>query len=413
MSATGTSIRSAEVLVTSPGRNFVTLRIVTEDGVVGLGDATLNGRELSVASYLADHVAPLLLGRDAHRIEDTWQLLYRGAYWRRGPVTMAAIAAVDMALWDIKARLAGMPLYQLLGGASRTGIMAYGHASGRDVPELLDSIRAQLAEGFRSIRVQTSVPGIGKVYGVAAQPSTSGRYDYEPAQRTALPSEEDWDSAAYLRHIPSVFEAVRAEFGPGLPLLHDGHHRLTPIQAARLGRSLEPYDLFWLEDCTPAENQEALRLVRAHTTTPLAIGEVFNTVWDYQTLIREQLFDYVRSSATHAGGITGLRRILDLAAQYQIKSGIHGPTDVSPVGMAAALHLDLAIHNFGIQEFMVHSATTREVFGTSYRWADGHLHPGDEPGLGVTYHDTVAAQYPYRPAYLPFNRLKDGTVHDW
>ena len=406
-------IRSAEVLVTSPGRNFVTLRVVTEDGVVGLGDATLNGRELAVASYLTDHVVPLLAGRDAHRIEDTWQFLYRGAYWRRGPVTMSAIAAVDMALWDIKARLAGMPLYQLLGGASRTGIMAYGHASGRDVPELLDSVRAQMAEGFRSIRVQTSVPGIDKVYGVAAQPSTSGRYDYEPAQRAPLPAEEDWDSAAYLRHIPGVFDAVRNEFGPALPLLHDAHHRLTPIQAARLGKALEPYDLFWLEDCTPAENQEALRLVRAHTTTPLAIGEVFNTVWDYQTLIREQLIDYVRSSVTHAGGITGLRRILDLAAQYQIKSGLHGPTDVSPVGMAAALHLDLAIHNFGIQEYMQHSAPTKSVFRTSYRWEGGYLHPGEQLGLGVDYDDDAASHFPYQAAYLPFSRLKDGTVHDW
>ena len=409
----GSTIRSAEVLVTSPGRNFVTLRVVTQDGVVGLGDATLNGRELAVASYLTDHVVPLLAGRDAHRIEDTWQFLYRSAYWRRGPVTMAAIAAVDMALWDIKARTAGMPLYQLLGGASRTGIMAYGHASGRDLPELFDSIRAQLADGFRSIRVQTSVPGIDKVYGVAAQPSTSGRYDYEPAQRAPLPAEEDWDSRAYLRHIPRVIEAVRAEFGPELPLLHDAHHRLTPIQAARLGKDLEPFDLFWLEDCTPAENQDALRLVRRHTTTPLAIGEVFNTVWDYQTLIREQLIDYVRSSATHAGGVTGLRRIVDLAAAYQIKSGFHGPTDVSPVGMAAALHLDLAIHNFGIQEYMVHSRLTDEVFRQSFRWADGYLHPGEEPGLGVTYDDDAAAAHPYQAAYLPFNRLKDGTGHDW
>ncbi|WP_243883887.1 D-mannonate dehydratase ManD [Cellulomonas fengjieae] len=411
--ASGSAIRSAEVLVTSPDRNFVTLRLTTEDGVVGLGDATLNGRELSVASYLSDHVVPLLLGRDAHRIEDTWQFLYRSAYWRRGPVTMAAIAAVDVALWDIKAKVAGLPLYQLLGGASRTGIMAYGHASGRDLPELFDSIRHHQEQGFRSIRVQTSVPGIDAVYGVAAQPSSSGRYDYEPAQRAPLPAEEDWDTRAYLRHIPAVFEAVRGEFGPELPLLHDGHHRMTPIQAARLGKDLEPYDLFWLEDCTPAENQEALRLVRQHTTTPLAIGEVFNTVWDYQTLVREQLIDYVRSAVTHTGGISALRRILDFAAQYQIKSGIHGPTDISPVGMAAALHLDLAIHNFGIQEYMQHGARTDEVFRQTFTFTDGYLHPGEQPGLGVTYDDDAAARYPYQAAYLPFNRLKDGTVHDW
>nr|WP_306278694.1 hypothetical protein [Streptomyces samsunensis] len=177
-------IESAEVVVTSPGRNFVTLRIATEDGVTGLGDATLNGRELAVASYLRDHVVPLLLDRDASRIEDTWQYLYRGAYWRRGPVTMAAIAAVDTALWDIKAKAAGMPLYQLLGGASRTGALAYGHASGRDVPELLDSIRAHLERGYRAIRIQTGIPGLDSVYGVAASSAGGGeRYDYEPARR--------------------------------------------------------------------------------------------------------------------------------------------------------------------------------------------------------------------------------------
>lgn len=189
-------IVAADVIVSSPDRNFVTLKITTDDGVTGLGDGTLNGRELSVASYLRDHVVPLLIGRDPHRIEDTWQFLYRSAYWRRGPVTMAAIAAVDVALWDIKAKAAGMPLYQLLGGASRTGIMAYGHASGRDIPELFDSIRHHLELGFRSIRVQTSVPGINAVYGVAAQTSADGkRYDYEPAQRTPLPAEEDWTLA--------------------------------------------------------------------------------------------------------------------------------------------------------------------------------------------------------------------------
>lgn len=407
-------IVAADVIVSSPDRNFVTLKITTDEGLTGLGDGTLNGREMAVASYLADHVVPLLIGRDPHRIEDTWQFLYRSAYWRRGPVTMAAIAAVDVALWDIKAKAAGMPVYQLLGGASRTGIMAYGHASGRDLPELFDSIRRHLELGYRSIRVQTSVPGINAVYGVASQASIEGvRYDYEPAQRIPLPAEEDWDSRAYLRHLPGVFEAVRNEFGPELPLLHDGHHRMTPIQAARLGKALEPYDLFWLEDCTPAENQESLRLVRQHTTTPLAIGEVFNTVWDYQTLIRDQLIDYVRSAVTHTGGITAMRKLLDFAAQYQIKSGIHGPTDISPVGMAAALHLDLAIHNFGIQEYMQHGALTNEVFRQSFTFADGYLHPGDEPGLGVELDEEAAARFPYQPAYLPFNRLQDGTVHDW
>ncbi|AYG02645.1 D-mannonate dehydratase ManD [Gryllotalpicola protaetiae] len=415
------SIEKAEVLVSSPGRNFVTLRITTSDGVTGLGDATLNGRELAVAAYLGEHLVPLLLGRDEHRIEDTWQYLYRGAYWRRGPVTMAAIAAVDTALWDIKAKIAGLPLYQLLGGRSREGLLVYGHASGAELPELFDSIHEHLEEGYRAIRIQTGIPGLPSVYGVASSANaatgtssgTDARYDYEPARRNDVPVEETWDTRAYLRHIPGVFEAVRNEFGPELPLLHDAHHRLTPIQAAKLGKSLEPYDLFWLEDVTPAENQDALRLVRQHTTTPLAIGEVFNTIWDYKTLIEEQLIDYVRSPITHAGGVTGLRRILDYASVYQVKSGMHGPTDVSPVGLAAAIHLGLAIPNFGIQEYMQHAPVTHDVFHTTFTFDGGLLNASDEPGLGISYDDEAAAAYPYERAYLPVNRLLDGSMHDW
>lgn len=402
-------IQDAQVIVTSPGRNFVTLKITTDDGVTGLGDATLNGRELAVASYLRDHVAPLLINRDPHRIEDTWQYLYKGAYWRRGPVTMAAIGAVDLALWDIKGKVAGLPVYQLLGGASRDGALAYCHAAGRDLPELFDSIERNLERGYRAIRIQTGIPGLDKVYGV----STGTKKTYEPAGRGAVPVEETWDTAAYLRHLPGVFEKVRERFGPELPLLHDAHHRLTPIQAARLGKDLEPFNPFWLEDVTPAEDQEALRLVRQHTTTPLAIGEVFNSIHDCEHLIRERLIDYIRVSAVHAGGLTHLRRIFALAELYGVKSGSHGPTDVSPVTMAAALNIDLAIPNFGIQEHMRHEPLVDEVFPHAYRFRDGYLHPGDEPGLGVSINEELAARYPYEPAYLPVNRLTDGSMHDW
>jgi mannonate dehydratase len=408
------TIERAEVLVTSPGRNFVTLKIETSDGVTGLGDATLNGRELAVASYLSNHVVPLLMGRDPHKIEDTWQYLYRGAYWRRGPVTMAAIAAVDMALWDIKGKIADLPVFQLLGGESRTGALAYGHASGADIPSLFRSIRRHLDEGYKAIRVQTGVPGLGQIYGVATEQAEGQRYDYEPAKRSALPLEEAWDTRRYLAHIPGVFAAVRDEFGRELPLLHDAHHRLTPNEAAILGRSLEPFDLFWLEDCTIAENPDALRRVRSQTLTPLAIGEVFNSVFDFKTLISEQLIDYVRAAVTHAGGITAMKKLVDFAALYQIKSGFHGPTDISPVGQAAALHLDMAIHNFGIQEYMKHSAETLEVFLTSYTFHEGLLHPGTKPGLGVEYDEDAGASYPYSAAYLPISRLqRDGTIHDW
>ena len=411
-------IDKAEVIVTSPDRNFVTLKLTTDEGHTGLGDATLNGRELAVVSYLKDHVVPLLIGRDAHRIEDTWQFLYRSAYWRRGPVTMAAIAAVDMALWDIKGKAAGMPVYQLLGGASRNGLLAYGHASGKTLPELFDSVRAHQEKGYKAIRIQAAVPGLKSIYGIASnatyEANSGVRYDYEPAKRSGdRPSEETWDTRNYLTHMPGVFSQIREDFGTDLRILHDGHHRMSPIEAARFAKDIEPYDLFWLEDCTPGEDQTALRLVRQHTTTPLAIGEIFNTVWDYQQIIREQLIDYVRSAVTHTGGITHLKKVLDYASQYQIKSGMHGPTDISPVGMAAAMHLGLAIHNFGIQEYMLHGEKTNQVFQQSFTWQDGMLHPGDKPGLGVELDLDEAGTYPYVQAYLPYNRLADGTVHDW
>ena len=411
------AIESIDVDVTSPGRNFVTAVVTTSDGVVGLGDGTLNGRELAVVSYLRDHVAPTLIGRDESQIESIWQYLYRSPYWRRGPVTMAAVAAIDMALWDIAAKKAGVPLYKLLGGASRTGLLSYAHASGTTVEKLNEAIHGYVEQGFRAVRIQSGVPGLDQIYGVHDS-APGGKYEYEPAGRTAAgaamrPEEETWDTAAYLRHLPSVFAAVREEFGIDLRILHDGHHRMSPIEAARLAKDIEPYAPFWLEDCTPGEDQSALRLVRHHSTTPLAIGEVFNSVHDYQTLITERLIDYVRSSATHAGGITGLRQIMTFAGVYGIRSGFHGPTDVSPVGMAANLHLGLAIHNFGIQEYMPHSETTLSVFRTSYRFEDGMLHPGETPGLGVDLDREAAARYEYQPAYLPVNRLRDGSVHDW
>ncbi|MGP5377790.1 D-mannonate dehydratase ManD [Brachybacterium alimentarium] len=414
------SIERIDVNVTSPGRNFVTVKVTTSDGVVGLGDGTLNGRELAVVSYLRDHVAPTLIGRDESAIEQTWQYLYRSPYWRRGPVTIAAISAIDMALWDIAAKKAGVPLYKLLGGASRTGLLTYAHASGTTIEKLNEAIHGYVEQGFQAVRIQAGVPGLDQIYGVHDS-APGGKYEYEPADRAETlgdgsamrPTEETWDTRAYLRHLPTVFAGVREEFGPELRLLHDGHHRMSPIEAARLAKSLEPYDPFWLEDCTPGEDQDVLRLVRQHSVTPLAIGEVFNSVYDYQTLITERLIDYVRSSATHAGGITGLRQIMSFAAVYGIRSGFHGPTDVSPVGMAANLHLGLAIHNFGIQEFMPHSETTLSVFRTSYVFEDGLLHPGETPGLGVDLDEEAAAAHEYVPAYLPVNRLRDGSVHDW
>lgn len=402
------SIVSASVIVTSPGRNYVTLKIKTSDGIIGWGDATLNGRELSVASYLRDHLAPALIGKDADRIEDTWQYFYRGAYWRRGPVTMAAIGAIDLALWDIKGKALGVPVYQLLGGATRDKILTYTHATGWDIPELLTSIDQRLEQGFRAVRAQSGVPGLDSVYGV-----TKGSTSYEPADRGTGPVEEIWDTSAYLRHAPKVLAAVREHIGPDVKLLHDVHHRLTPTEAGSLARSLEDLDLFWLEDVTPAENQQLLRAVRSQTSVPLAIGEVFNTVWDCHQLITERLIDFIRAAVVHAGGISHLRKIFALAEVYQVFGAPHGPSDVSPISLSASLHLGLATSNFAIQEFMGYDPLTEEVFRPSYRFEDGYLHPGDAPGLGVDVDEVAAARFPYTRAYLPIARNLDGSMKDW
>jgi mannonate dehydratase len=400
-------ITDARVVVTSPGRNYVTLIIDTDEGIRGIGDATLNGRELAVESYLRDHVVPLLIGREANRIEDIWHYLYKGAYWRRGPVTMTAIAAVDVALWDIKGKAAGMPVYELLGGAARNGVMVYGHASGSDLVELADDFRAHLDLGYKAIRVQAAIPGVDKTYGIPA----AGTH-YEPASG-ALPQEDTWETTSYLDFAPRLFEFVREEFGFGPHVLHDVHHRLSPIEAGRLGKALEPYRPFWMEDPTPAEDQSSFRLIRQHTTTPIAVGEIFNSIWDCQQLITERLIDYIRTSVSHAGGITHLRRIFSLAELYGVRSGSHGAGDLSPITMAAALHVDLTIPNFGVQEYMGHTAQTAEVFRHGYTFTDGLMHPGNAPGIGVEFDEEAAAAFPYDPKYLPVNRRLDGTVHDW
>lgn len=400
-------IAEARVIVTCPGRNFVTLKILTDEGVHGIGDATLNGRELAVVSYLRDHLIPCLIGRDPRCIEDIWQFLYRGAYWRRGPVTMSAIAAVDTALWDIKAKLANMPLYQLLGGRSREGVLVYGHANGGDIDATVAEVARYREMGYRAIRAQCAVPGLEQTYGVSAD-----KLYYEPAA-TDLPREDQWSTEKYLDHVPKLFARLRSEFGYDLHLLHDAHHRLTPIQAAALGKALEPQRLFWLEDAVPAELQERFRLIRRHTTTPLAVGEVFNTIYDCTQLIGEQLIDYIRMTVVHSGGITHLRRVAALAEIYDVKTGSHGATDLSPVCMGAALHFDLWVPNFGIQEYMRHSAETDAVFPHDYRFEAGYLIPGETPGHGVDIDESLAARFPYRRAYLPVTRLDDGTLFNW
>lgn len=400
-------IVSARVIVTCPGRNFVTLKVETRSGVYGLGDATLNGRELAVAGYLQEHVVPNLIGRDAGQIEDTWQFLYRGAYWRRGPVTMTAIAAVDVALWDILGKLARLPLYQMLGGRSRVGALVYGHANGESLAQTSDEVGRYIDMGYLAVRAQSGVPGLHNAYGVSSE-----KFGYEPAE-SARPLETVWSTPQYLRTVPELFAQLRSDHGPQVELLHDVHHRLTPIEAARLARDLEPFRLFWLEDATPAENQANFELIRRHSVTPLAVGEVFNSIWDCKHLIEARLIDFIRTTVVHAGGITHVRRIADFAALHSVRTGFHGATDLSPVCMGAALHFDAWVPNFGIQEYMHHCAETLAVFPHDYVFRAGRLFCGESPGHGVDIDETLAARYPYSPKQLPIARLQDGTMWDW
>ena len=400
-------ITDAKVIVCSPGRNFVTLKLFTDEGIYGLGDATLNGMEKAVASYLENYCIPSLIGMDPRNIEDIWHFFYRGAYWKRGSVTMTAVSAIDMALWDIKGKALNTPLYNLIGGKSREGILVYCHANGRDAEETIEKAGQKIEQGFRAIRLQSGIPGIEHTYGVPKD-----NKPYEPAEK-GLAQTEYWDTARYLNFIPSLFEKARAEFGDDIHLLHDVHHRCTPVEAARLAKELEPYHLFWLEDPVSGELQEGLRLMRSHSTTPIAIGEVFNTIYDYTTLITEQLIDYIRMPLVHGGGITHLLKVASMASVYHIQTGFHGATDLSPVNMAAAIHFNIAINNFGIQEYMPHQEIVNEVFKTNYNFNKGFLFIDDTPGIGVDIDEKKAAKYPYQMASLPVNRKSDGTMFYW
>lgn len=440
-------ITEVRVIVTCPGRNYVLVKIMTDEpGLYGVGDATLNGRELSVATALQEHLAPLLIGRDPDRIEDVWQMIFRGTYWRGGPVLMTALAGIDLALWDIKGKRAGLPVYSLLGGKTREGALAYTHAGGRDFLEVEDDVRAKMAQGFKVIRAQVAIPGTVGTYGVGgAKEAQYAKWNFPeteqileanpkldlkeqgpgnrqakanptPDTRTptpALPAVETWEPSPYLRTIPRLFAHLRDKIGEEIELFHDVHERLTPIQAARLARELEPFHLFFLEDPLRPEHKESFRLIRQHSTIPLAMGELFHTKWDCLPLISEQLIDFIRCDIGHIGGITEARKIAALAECYYVQTAWHGPGDIAPPTHAANVHLDIAIPNFGVQEMVSFSEQVQEVLPGGPTYADGYLHVSDAPGLGTDINESAAAKYPYERAYLPMTRRADGSVHDW
>src|SRR5437773_3899145 len=393
-------ITDVRVIVTCPDRNYVLVKILTsEPELYGVGDATLNGRELAVAEDLEKHIAPLLVGRDPEQIEDSWQYLYRGPYWRGGPIQMTALAGVDQALWDIKGKRARMPVYQLLGGRTRQGALAYTHASGRDFAEVEDAARRAIERGFKAVRAQVAIPGLEGTYGTPGRKSseaTAGRV----AQQAGLPATELCEPAPYLRAVPRLFEHLRAKLGEEVELLHDCHERLSPIEAARLAHDLEPYHLFFLEDPLRPEDKQGFRLIREHSTTPIAMGELFNSLWDGLPLISQQLIDYIRCDLDHVGGITAARKTAALAEFYQVKTAWHGPGDIAPPTHAANVHVDIAIPNFSIQEMVFFPDVAREALPGGPVFKDGYMNGDDTPGLGTDVNEEAATKYPYKRASL-------------
>jgi len=406
-------ITDAKVFVGGPGKNYVTLKVMTDQGIYGLGDATLNNRETLPAAYLKDYLIPNLVGRDPRNSEDIWQYFFRGAYFRRGPVAMAAFGAIDMALWDIKAKLAGMPLYQLFGGKSRDGALVYAHATGADLESLMDSIAFYLAQGYKAVRVQCGIPGMPSAsYGVSGKGSPDEQFitDFSGVH----PKEEVWDTDRYMRYMPDALLRIREHFGSELKILHDVHHRLLPREAAEFAKSVEPVGLFWLEDPTPADDQDALTLLRQHSTVPVAIGEVFNSIWDCKQLIENELIDFIRVAVTYAGGITHVKRIVDLAALHHVRTGFHGAPSHSPLCMAAQAHLNVWAPNFGIQEYLTLGTEECDaLFPSEHRMEQGMMYVSEEPGLGVDFDEKEAGLYAYKPGSHPVTRLKDGTLWNY
>lgn len=323
---------------------------------------------------------------------------------------MTAIAGIDMALWDIKGKAAGLPVYQLLGGKSRRKIKVYGHANGQTIDETLGHLGNLIDQGYKAVRLQCAIPGLAGTYGTLGD-----KKDYYAMQSDRpLPPEQPWDTNKYLNFIPQLFQKAREKYGNEIELLHDVHSRLSPIEAGRLGKVLEPYHLLFLEDAVTAENQSNYKLVRAHTTTPLAVGETFNSIWDAKELIENQSIDYIRSAATHAGGITAMRRIADFASLYKVRTAPHGPPDISPIGHAANAHLNSWAPNFGIQEFVGFGGEKMNtVFNHPLTFENGYLLLNDTPGLGVDFDEKTAEKFPYKRSYLPVSRLEDGTLWDW
>ena len=379
-------IKDVSVIATAPaGLRLCVVKITTDqDGLYGFGCATFTQRADLVVPAVEKYLRPFLIGKPADRIDDTWQACYNSSYWRNGPVLNNAISGVDQALWDIKGRQAGLPVYQLLGGKCREAVDCYSHAQGNEIPEAIDSARKLMAAGFRHVRVQVGVPGMAG-YG-------AGRGSNQVA---ALHSAPVFEPAYYTRRVLKLFEECRKQLGDEIELLHDVHERVTPTQAVQFAKDLEKFKLFFLEDVLSPEDISYFRLIRQQCATPLAMGELFNSPHEWTPLIAERLIDYIRIHVSQAGGLTPCRKIAALGEIYNVRTAWHGPVDVSPIGHCANVALDIACYNFGIQEYSAFNAASQEVFKGCPVMKNGYLYPNEAPGWGVEIDEKLAAKYPF------------------
>jgi mannonate dehydratase len=416
-------ITRVKCILTAPANiGLAVVKVETsEPGLYGVGCATFTQRLLLVRSAVEEYLSPLLVGRDPHQIEDIWQLCYQNSYWRNGPVLNNALSGVDQALWDIKGKLANLPLYQLLGGKVRPAAALYRHADGLDPQEVLDNVLRLQAEGYQYIRCQMG--GYGGIGKEAPQPGSYNNvavYGGSGRRRPGHTQPGDYfDPDLYARSIPALFDFIRSKIGFSTQLLHDVHERLAPIDAVRLAKALEPYRLFFLEDPLAPEDQEWFKMIRQHATTPIAMGELFTHPLEWKSLIVNQLIDFIRVHLSDIGGITPARKLATLCEAFGVRTAFHGPGDVSPVGHAANLHLDVVVPNFGIQEFSGFDAALEEVFPGCPQVHDGFLYPNEAPGLGIDIDESLAARYPLHPNLVQFqngvvdwtqSRLPDGTL---
>jgi len=393
------TIRAIRTIMTAPrGIHLVVVKVETsEPGLYGLGCATFTQRHLAVRAAIDDYLAPLLTGRDPQRIEDIWQTMHVNSYWRNGPVLNNAMSGIDMALWDIKGKLAGLPVYQLLGGKCREGAAVYRHTDGRDPSEVAEKVQAFMDEGYHYIRCQMAGYGGSAPTRQAPDGAAPGVY---------------FDPESYARNVPRLFEHVRAQVGEEVALLHDIHERLAPIEAVRLTKALEPYRLFFLEDPLPPEQIAWFHAIRQQCAVPLAMGELFVTPTEWMPLITARLIDFIRVHISAIGGVTPARKLAALCEAFGVRTAWHGPADVSPVGHAANLHLDLACPNFGVQEWMPFTDEEQAIFPGCPDVRAGYMYPNDRPGLGIDLDEREAARYPCANETIEWTqtRTPDGTA---